>query len=120
MSIPKLWYSVQVELGMSRPEFLRSSAAEIDGLLERVAFRDKRQRFMPAALIASTIANSNLGPDSDPIPLEYFLLGGDGPKTKEDEMIEWVESLESGEYEEDPEAVERFKQKMKATFRMGG
>lgn len=103
---------------MSRPAFLRSSAAELDGLLERIAFRDKRQRFIPAALIASVIANSNPYRDGDPVPLENFILGEDGPKTKADEMIEWLEALEGGDYEEDPEAVERFKQEIKATFRL--
>lgn len=103
---------------MSRPAFLRSSAAELDGLLERVAFRDKRQRFIPAALIASVIVNSNPYRDGDPVPLEQFILGEDGPKTKAEEMIEWLEAIESGEYEEDLEAVERFKQQMKETFRL--
>lgn len=105
---------------MSRPEFLRSSAAEIDGLLERIAFRDKRQRFMPAALVAWVFANANRDAESEAIPLENFVLGSDGPKTKQDEMIEWLEAIEAGEYEEDPEAVERFKEQMKSTFRLNG
>jgi hypothetical protein len=103
---------------MDRACFFRSSPVEIDGLLERLS-QAERRRMIPAALICSVIANVNRDPEqrSEPWSIQDFMLGEDGPKTEEEEMIAWLESLESGEFEEiEREQAELFKQKMKATF----
>lgn len=108
---------------MERATFLRSSPRELDALLTAVSERERR-RFAPAALICATIANIHRGEDTDPFTMENFMPGADGPKSKEEEMIEWLEHLEAverGEEEEehDQEALEEFKRKLKQTFRLG-
>jgi len=101
---------------MASERFLRSSPRELGGLLDQLAERDRRQ-MVPAALICSVIANVNRDSEqrSEPWTIQDFLPGG---KSKEEEMIEWLEALESGEEVEDPEALASFKQKMKKTFRL--
>jgi len=96
--------------------FLRSSPREIDGLLE-VLSEGERRRMIPSALICSVIANAHRDEDKkpDPFTFEDFMPGA---KSKEQEMIEWLEALENGEEDVDLEAVEAFKAKMKATFRL--
>jgi hypothetical protein len=118
-----MWYSARAELGMDRGCFLRTSPRELEGLLGAVSEREKRH-FVPAALICSVIANVNRDPDQrdEPYTVDDFLPGADGPKTKEEEMIEWLQHLErveSGEEEEefDEEAMKNFRQKMQRTFK---
>jgi hypothetical protein len=96
--------------------FLRSSPRELGGLLDQLTERDRR-RMVPAAMICSVIANVHRDSEqrSEPWTIQDFLPGA---KSKEEEMIEWLEALEAGdEPEPDPEEVARFKQQMKAAFR---
>ena len=95
--------------------FLRSSPRELAGLLDQLAERDRRQ-MVPAAMICSVIANVHRDPEqrSEPWTIQDFLPGA---KSKEEEMIEWLEALERGEEPQpDPAEVARFKRQMKATF----
>lgn len=96
---------------------MRISGRELDGILEQIALGEQRQ-FIPAALICSVIANVHRDPEQrdEPFTIQDFLPGGDGPKSKEEEMIKWLEAIERGEELDDPEAIARFKRKMKSTF----
>jgi len=107
-----------VEFGLTKAAFLRISPAELSGMMEQASLRERR-RFAGSAMICSIIANVHRDPEkkSEPWTPDDFMPGAE-VKTKEEEMIEWLEALERGEAEDDPEAVERFKQQMKATFRM--
>jgi hypothetical protein len=76
----------------------------------------QRERFLPAALICSVIANVNRDPERRPNPWEPrdFMPGA---RTEEDEMREFAEAVGRGEtFETDPEDIERFKRQMEATF----
>ena len=71
---------------------------------------------VPAAMICSVIANVNRNSEQRPEPwtIQDFLPGA---KTEEEEWIEWLEAIDRGEEPQpDPEAVEKFKRQMRATF----
>jgi len=89
------------------------SPRELDLLIE--ADRElQRDRFWPAAMVASVIANVNRGKDTEPFEPADFMPGA---KTKEQELREWADAVMRGEkFEADPEAAAEFKKQMQASF----
>lgn len=68
---------------------------------------------MPAAMLASVMANVNRDPEKhpDPYTAEQFMPGA------KDEMLEFIEALERGdEFEVDPKAMAVFRQALEANF----
>jgi hypothetical protein len=94
---------------------MRLSPRELNLLLED-ELELQRERFAPAALICSVIANVNRDSERRPEPYTaaQFMPGA---KTEEDEMREFVEAIQRGDtFEVDPEQAEAFKRQMMATF----
>lgn len=91
------------------------SPRELNLLLED-EIEMQRERFAPAALICSVLANVNRDPERRPEPYTaaQFMPGA---KTEDDEMREFVEAIQRGEtFEVDPDQAEAFKRQMESTF----
>lgn len=77
------------------------------------------ERFQPAAVICSVLANVNRDPDAEPYSPEMFMPGGrTREQIREEEMREFAESVARGDiFEVDKAAALAFRQQMEGSFR---